>query len=186
MVVQMMVKFTRDQLYKEIWESSARQVAIKYSLNYQKLLNQCKEIDIPLPSGKYLYKRLHGLDIDNLIVPLPNSDVNKIEVEKKKNRVQKKDTKDIIVEFNKDKTINIEKTLGNKSNPNEDVNRVLFDKDILSSSLNFLEKEKMEAIIKILSEFEFNERKRLHKKVIDYKESIVVWHKRVKASERNY
>ena len=30
MVVQMMVKFTREQLYKEIWESSARQVAIKY------------------------------------------------------------------------------------------------------------------------------------------------------------
>lgn len=31
MVVQMMMKFTREQLYKEIWETSARQVAIKYS-----------------------------------------------------------------------------------------------------------------------------------------------------------
>lgn len=26
----MMMKFTREQLYKEIWETSARQVAIKY------------------------------------------------------------------------------------------------------------------------------------------------------------
>lgn len=186
MVAQMMMKFTREQLYKEIWETSARQVAIKYSLNYQKLLNQCKEIDIPLPGGKYFYNRQHGLDIDNLIVPLPDSNVTEIEVEKQRNRVQKKDTKNVIVEFEKDKTINIEKALENKSNPNEAVNRVLFDKDILSSSLNFLEKEKKDFIVEILSEFEISERKRLHKKVIVYKESIVVWHKRVKASERDY
>lgn len=186
MVAQMMMKFTREQLYKEIWETSARQVAIKYSLNYQKLLNQCKEIDIPLPGGKYFYNRQHGLDIDNLIVPLPDSNVTEIEIEKQRNRVHKKDTKDVIVEFEKDKAINIKKALENKSNPNETINRVLFDKDILSSSLNFLEKEKKDAIIEILSEFEISERKRLHKKVIAYKESIDVWHKKVKASERDY
>lgn len=182
----MMMKFTREQLYKEIWETSARQVAIKYGLNYQKLLNQCKEINIPLPGGKYFYNRQHGLDIDNLIVPLPDSNVKEIEVEKQRNRVQKKHTKDVIVEFEKDKIINTKKVLENKSNPNETVNRVLFDKDVLSSSLNFLEKEEKNVIIKILSEFEISERKRLHKKVVAYKESIVVWNKRVKASERDY
>lgn len=182
----MMMKFTREQLYKEIWETSARQVAIKYGLNYQKLLNQCKEINIPLPGGKYFYNRQHGLDIDNLIVPLPDSNVKEIEVEKQRNRVQKKHTKDVIVEFEKDKIINTKKVLENKSNPNETVNRVLFDKDVLSSSLNFLEKEEKNVIIEILSEFEISERKRLHKKVVAYKESIVVWNKRVKASERDY
>ncbi|RBR38679.1 cellulose synthase [Enterococcus faecalis] len=182
----MMMKFTREQLYKEIWETSARQVAIKYGLNNQKLLNQCKEINIPLPGGKYFYNRQHGLDIDNLIVPLPDSNVKEIEVEKQRNRVQKKHTKDVIVEFEKDKIINTKKVLENKSNPNETVNRVLFDKDVLSSSLNFLEKEEKNVIIKILSEFEISERKRLHKKVVAYKESIVVWNKRVKASERDY
>jgi hypothetical protein len=186
MVVQMMMKFTREQLYKEIWETSARQVAIKYSLNYQKLLNQCKEINLPLPGGKYFYNRQHGLDIDNLIVPLPDSNVKEIEVEKQRYRVQKKHTKDVIVEFEKDKIINTKKVLENKSNPNETVNRVLFDRDTLYSSLNFLEREKKDSIIKILSEFEISERKRLHKKVVAYKESIVVWHKRVKASERDY
>lgn len=181
-----MMKFTREQLYKEIWETSARQVAIKYGLNYQKLLNQCKEINIPLPGGKYFYNRQHGLDIDNLIVLLPDSNVKEIEVEKQRNRVQKKHTKDVIVEFEKDKIINTKKVLENKSNPNETVNRVLFDMDVLSSSLNFLEKEKKNVIIEILSEFEISERKRLHKKVVAYKESIVVWNKRVKASERDY
>ena len=185
MVVQMMMKFTREQLYKEIWETSARQVAIKYSLNYQKLLNQCKEISIPLPGGKYFYNRQHGLDIDNLITPLPDSKISDIEVEKQRSRIQKKET---VVEFEKDKRINTEKTLETDSNQNKTVNKVkiLFDRDTLYSSLNFLEREKKDSIIKILSEFEISERKRLHKKVVAYKESIVVWHKRVKASERDY
>ena len=181
----MMMKFTREQLYKEIWETSARQVAIKYSLNYQKLLNQCKEISIPLPGGKYFYNRQHGLDIDNLITPLPDSKVSDIEVEKQRSRIQKKET---VVEFEKDIRINTEKTLETDSNQNKTVNKVkiLFDRDTLYSSLNFLEREKKDSIIKILSEFEISERKRLHKKVVAYKESIVVWHKRVKASERDY
>ncbi|WP_312314008.1 cellulose synthase [Streptococcus parasuis] len=181
----MMMKFTREQLYKEIWETSARQVAIKYSLNYQKLLNQCKEISIPLPGGKYFYNRQHGLDIDNLITPLPDSKVSDIEVEKQRIRIQKKET---VVEFEKDIRINTEKTLETDSNQNKTVNKVkiLFDRDTLYSSLNFLEREKKDSIIKILSEFEISERKRLHKKVVAYKESIVVWHKRVKASERDY
>lgn len=37
-----------------------------------------------------------------------------------------------------------------------------------------------------MSEFEISESKRLHKKVITYKESIIAWNKRVKASERDY
>ncbi|HFI0287975.1 TPA: cellulose synthase [Streptococcus suis] len=181
----MMMKFSREQLYKEIWETSARQVAIKYSLNYQKLLNQCKEISIPLPGGKYFYNRQHGLDIDNLITPLPDSKVSDIEVEKQRSRIQKKET---VVEFEKDIRINTEKTLETDSNQNKTVNKVkiLFDRDTLYSSLNFLEREKKDSIIKILSEFEISERKRLHKKVVAYKESIVVWHKRVKASEQDY
>lgn len=185
MVVQMMMKFTREQLYKEIWETSARQVAIKYSLNYQKLLNQCKEISIPLPGGKYFYNRQHGLDIDNLITPLPDSKISDIEVEKQRSRIQKKET---VVEFEKDKRINTEKTLETDSNQNKTVNKVkiLFDRDTLYSSLNFLEREKKDSIIKILSEFEISESKRLHKKVITYKESIIAWNKRVKASERDY
>ncbi|QER66732.1 cellulose synthase [Paucilactobacillus nenjiangensis] len=181
----MMMKFTREQLYKEIWETSARQVAIKYSLNYQKLLNQCKEISIPLPGGKYFYNRQHGLDIDNLITPLPDSKISDIEVEKQRSRIQKKET---VVEFEKDKRINTEKTLETDSNQNKTINKVkiLFDRDTLYSSLNFLEREKKDSIIKILSEFEISESKRLHKKVITYKESIIAWNKRVKASERDY
>lgn len=178
-----MMKFTREQLYKEIWKTSARQVAIKYNLNYQKLLNQCKELYIPLPSGNYFYNRQHGLDIDKLIIPLPDSKISDIEVEKQRSRIQKKDTR---IEFANDTRVNTEQALETDLNQNRTVNKVLFDRDILYSSLDFLEKEKKDSIVEILSKYKISESKRLHKKVIVYKESIVTWNKRVKASEQDY
>lgn len=182
MVVQMMMKFTREQLYKEIWETSARQVAIKYSLNYQKLLNQCKEIRIPLPGGKYFYNRQHGLDIDNLIVPLPDSNVKEIEVEKqakkvKKEKVISREILPIQEEIEETDTVpGIEKSS----------EKFLFDVDEVRNSLNFFGSEKIETIISVLSTFEVKENTRLHKKVSAYKESVTNWNKRVRAAERNY
>ena len=69
----MKMKFSREQLYNEIWDVSARQVAIKYGLNYPFLLNKCKEHNIPLPGGKYWYYKRNDLDIQSLIIPLPMS-----------------------------------------------------------------------------------------------------------------
>ncbi len=66
--------FSREQLYKEIWEVSAREVANKYGLNYPSLLKKCKEYNIPLPNGKYWYNKNTGNDIKNLIIPLSNLD----------------------------------------------------------------------------------------------------------------
>lgn len=182
MLVQMMMKFTREQLYKEIWETSARQVAIKHSLNYQKLLNQCKASNIPLPSGKYFYNRQHGLDIDNLIIPLPDSNVKEIEVEKQSIKVKKeKVISREILPVHED----IKET-GTVPGIEESSKNFLFDVEWVRSSLDYFDSGKVENIISVLSTFEVKENKRLHKKVSSYKESVSNWNKRVRAAERDY
>lgn len=178
----MMMKFSRERLYQEIWEISARQVANKYGLNYPALLKKCKEHSIPLPNGKYWYKKNTGLDIQELIVVLPDSNVKEIEVEKqaikvKKEKVISREILPIHEEIKETDTVpSIE----------ESSEKFLFDVDGVRSSLDYLESEKIKTIISVLSTFEVKENKRLHKKVSSYKESVTNWNKRVRAAERNY
>lgn len=47
------VKFERKKLYDEIWEISLTGVSKKYGLNYTKLVQACKENNIPYPSSGY-------------------------------------------------------------------------------------------------------------------------------------
>lgn len=172
----MMMKFSREQLYKEIWEISARQVAIKYGLNYPTLLKKCKENSIPLPGGKYWFNKRSDLDTQSLITPLPNSNVQEIEVEKQTIRIKKekviskKEVKENILE----------------SNIETEHAEFLIDEGVIHDSLSFLELDKINTIISVLSSFEINDNKKLHKAVSGYKNSVVNWKKRVKASERNY
>ncbi|MDV7875006.1 cellulose synthase [Enterococcus gallinarum] len=178
----MMMKFSRDQLYQEIWEISARQVANKYGLNYPALLKKCKEHGIPLPNGKYWYNKKNGIDIQELIIALPDSSVKEIEVEKQAIKIKKeKATSGDILPIHED----IKET-DTVPSIEESTAKFLFDVDWVRSSLDYLESEKIETIIFVLSTFELKENKRLHKKVSSYKESVVNWNKRVKAAERNY
>ncbi|EIV7423919.1 cellulose synthase [Listeria monocytogenes] len=178
----MMMKFSRDQLYQEIWEISARQVANKYALNYPALLKKCKEHGIPLPNGKYWYNKKNGIDIQELIIALPDSSVKEIEVEKQAIKIKKeKATSGDILPIHED----IKET-DTVPSIEESTAKFLFDVDWVRSSLDYLESEKIETIIFVLSTFELKENKRLHKKVSSYKESVVNWNKRVKAAERNY
>lgn len=178
----MMMKFSRDQLYQEIWEISARQVANKYGLNYPALLKKCKEHVIPLPNGKYWYNKKNGIDIQEQIIALPDSSVKEIEVEKQAIKIKKeKATSGDILPIHED----IKET-DTVASIEESTAKFLFDVDWVRSSLDYLESEKIETIIFVLSTFELKENKRLHKKVSSYKESVVNWSKRVKAAERNY
>lgn len=173
------MKFSREQLYKEIWEISAKQVANKYGLNYSSLLKKCKENSIPLPNGKYWYRKNTGLDIQDLIIALPDSNVKEVEVEKQDGMVKKEkvDPQEIptIQEEIKEVDLEIKPEIGST--------KFSFDVEGVRSSLNYLDAEKIKTIISVLSTFEVKENKRLHKKVSSYKESIVNWNKRVKASE---
>lgn len=178
----MMMKFPRERLYKEIWQISARQVSNKYGLKYADLLKKCKENAIPLPNGKYWYNKNNRLDIQELIIALPDSDVEEIEVEKQVIRI-KKEKVDVVESPVIQKEIN-EAYI--EINTKSGSNKFLFNIKGVRSSLDFLDSEKVETIISELSTFEVKENKRLHKIVSTYKESVVNWNKHVKASERNY
>ncbi len=74
------MKFERNRLYDEIWEISLTGVAKKYGLNYTKLVQVCKENDIPYPSSSYWTKKNMGLDFSNDIIELPKSEVKEVEI----------------------------------------------------------------------------------------------------------
>lgn len=178
----MMMKFPREGLYNDIWQISARKVADKYGLKYADLLKKCKENAIPLPNGKYWYNKNNRLDIQELIIVLPYSDVEEIEVEKqgiriKKEKVEVEESPVIHKEINEPDT---------EINTESEINKILYNVEGVRSSLDFLEVDKVETIISVLSTFEVKENKRLHKKVSAYKDSVDNWNKRVKAAKRSY
>ena len=98
------MKFERSKLYDEIWEISLTGVAKKYGLNYTKLVQACKENDIPYPSSAYWTKKNMGLDFSNDIIELPESEVKEIEIPFKSsgalidNKISDKDK--FVIEFN--------------------------------------------------------------------------------------
>lgn len=178
----MMMKFPRERLYKEIWQISARQVANKYGLKYADLLKKCKDNAIPLPNNKYWYNKNNRLDIQELIIALPYSDVEEIKVEKQGIRI-KKEKVEVVENPVIHKEINEHDTVINAESGS---NEILYNVEGVRSSLDFLEVDKVETIISVLSRFAVKENKRLHKKVSAYKDSVDNWNKRVKAAERSY
>jgi hypothetical protein len=179
MVMKMTMKFSREQLYTEIWEISARQVANKYDLNYPSLLKSCKENSIPLPNGRYWYHKNNGLDFKGLVIPLPNSDVKAIQVIKQTIKAKMEPVVLKKIQTPKDEV----KQLETESRAIDFPNKFLFDVDVLRNSLYFLDTNKVEKIVSVLSKFEVRENRRLHKKVSTYKENIANWNKFVKANE---
>ena len=66
------MKFERKKLYDEIWDISLTGVSKKYRLNYTKLVQVCKENNIPYPSSAYWTKKNMGLDYSTEIVEFFN------------------------------------------------------------------------------------------------------------------
>ena len=173
------MKFSRDKLYNEIWEISAKQVANRYGLKYSSLLKKCKEYSIPLPDGKYWYFKSNKRDISNLIVKLPLSNVVEIEIEIQPTRILKRDCDSNDLSTSKleikDKNVipNFDTNSKEYSLNTEEVRNLSF----------FLEIDKIEKIVSVLSIYNSNSNQSLNKYVLAYKEKIIEWNKRVKSSE---
>ena len=175
----MTMKISRDKLYNEIWEISAKQVANRYGLKYSSLLKKCKEYSIPLPDGKYWYFKSNKRDISNLIVKLPLSNVVEIEIEIQPTRILKRDC-----DSNDLSTSKLEIKDKNVI-PNFDTNSKEYSlntEEIRNLSF-FLEIDKIEKIVSVLSIYNSNSNQSLNKYVLAYKEKIIEWNKRVKSSE---
>ena len=144
--------FSREELYEEIWEISAKQVALKYDLSYSDLLKKCKEFEIPIPKGSYWYRKNTGKDLSELIVPLPKNGVNEVNIDRKSlknNRI---------------------KHAKHKEESSEDKDTVKLDTTSIRSSLSFLEDDKIERIIEAVSNLNQSPNKRLHKSVAHLRE----------------
>lgn len=134
------MKFERNRLYDEIWEISLTGVAKKYGLNYTKLVQVCKENDIPYPSSSYWTKKNMGLDFSNDIIELPKSEVKEVEIPLKVSGVlidSKVSDKDkFIAEFN---------------------------------FLNFLSDEEKRKVAEIIYDLNIDNYKKNHKVITEYK-----------------
>lgn len=134
------VKFERKKLYDQIWEISLTGVSKKYGLNYTKLVQACKENNIPYPSSGYWTKKNMGLDFLNEIVELPEAEEKEIEVLLKNTGVlinEKASNKDkFVTEFN---------------------------------FLNFLEYEEKKKVAKVIYDLNIDKFTRNHKVINEYK-----------------
>lgn len=81
--MKMIKTFFREELYEEIWEISAKQVSLKYDLNYSDLLKKCREADIPIPKSGYWYRKKTGQDLTDFIIPLPKNKVSEVHIYRK-------------------------------------------------------------------------------------------------------
>lgn len=134
------MKFERKKLYDEIWDISLTGVSKKYGLNYTKLVQVCKENNIPYPSSAYWTKKNMGLDYSTEIVELPEAEEKEIEVPLKNTGLlidEKVSDKDkFIKEFN---------------------------------FLNFLEEDEKKKVAEVIYELSVDKYKRNHKVIVEYK-----------------
>ena len=134
------VKFERKKLYDEIWEISLTGVSKKYGLNYTKLVQACKENNIPYPSSGYWTKKNMGLDFLNEIVELPEAEEKEIEV------------------LLKNTGVLINEKASNKDKFVTDFN-----------FLNFLEYEEKKKVAKVIYDLNIDKFTRNHKVINEYK-----------------
>ena len=164
--MKMIKTFSREELYEEIWEISAKQVSLKYDLSYSDLLKKCKEFEIPIPKGSYWYRKNAGQDLSELIVPLPQNDINEVHIDRK----SLKNSRIKAAKHKEDST----------EDKNEDT--VKLDTTSIRSSLSFIEDDKIERIIEVVSNLNQDPNKRLHKSVANLRDKITEWSKREKAA----
>lgn len=180
------ITLTRNQLYDEVWKISVQGVAKKYNLHYQKLLNSCKEANIPIPPSGYWTKLKCGKDVSQELTELPQSDIENVTLylagfkpEKyKKEKTNSSEYKEMEVRLCDEETI-----LGkNDSDLYEDDIKITI-KD--SPFLLFLDEDERKTVLNTASSIKIRDIKKLHPQVIQYRDSINNWNKQQMELNKN-
>lgn len=135
------MKFEREKLYDEIWDISLTGVSKKYGLNYAKLVQVCKENNIPYPSSAYWTKKNIGLDYTKEIIELPEAEEKEIEV------------------LLKNTELLIDKKVSDKDK---------FIKEF--NFLNFLEEDEKKNVAEVIYDLSVDKYRKNHKVIIEYKD----------------
>ena len=171
-----MVVMSRQQLYDEIWKISVAGVAKKYNLHYAKLINSLKSYDIPYPSSGYWTKLACGKDVSSEIKPLPQKDVENIDLYPADFFSIKRHKE------NGDKQNDSSKE--QKSDIQNDVSITKMEKSSIchmsTTVLPFLNDRERDKVLKELEKIEIKPNGRIHPVLIAYKKSIEEWKNREK------
>mgnify|MGYP001237557405 CR=1 FL=1 len=175
------VKLTRQQIYDEIWELSVAGVARKHNLHYARLIEACKEADIPFPSSGYWTRKNFGKDVSAEVIPLPgdgnilvplltnDSVVKRI----KKARVEEK--KNIQDELTVTESVD-------ESEKNFEEKETVVDPR-MSGILEFLDEDERQKVLRAACSLEINENTRLHRALTQYKKQISEYNTKLKNAQ---
>lgn len=159
------IMMSRQELYDEVWDLSVAGVAKKYGVDYVNLLRICKESDIPIPTPKYWAKKNGGSQCEKEI--LPESSIDTINLSAKK---QKQKEFAVVSEPIKEQTETKVEVVDPLIHKYRD--RLLF----------LDENERLAVLIEADTMTINDEKKRFHKKIIEYKKTVEEWNKKDRKS----
>ncbi|MDF2943914.1 MAG: hypothetical protein K0S01_2772 [Herbinix sp.] len=180
------ITLSRNQLYDEVWKISVQGVAKKYNLHYQQLLNSCKEANIPIPPSGYWTRLKCGKDVSQEVTELPQSDIENVTLylyglkpeKNKKEKTKPSEAEEIEVR-------------GCDEGINSGKNDFVLQEDVIisvvedSPFLLFLEEDERKKVLNMVSSIKIRDGKKLHPKVIQYRDSIDNWNKQQMELKKN-
>lgn len=176
------IKFSRKELYEEIWSNTLKHTAIKYGITSPKLKQICIDNNIPTPSSGYFTRRDLGFNVTAEKTPLPESESDEI--------VFVPNAKKAIIST-------IEANLESKT---EEYKEVINDvpsreddqgkpdntlENIYADKLLFLDEEYREKVIDEVASIQIRANKKYHYRIYEYRDEIKQYKKDLRESERS-
>jgi len=184
------IKLSRRQLYDDVWMLSVAGVARKYNLNYNRLIENCKEAGIPYPTSGYWTRKSFGKDVSAEIVPLKGDENLLVElatndsvikgiknIKPKEDHIEKKQIEELPEEelpaveenTNYSESVALEDSAKEKNTIPE-----------ICGVLDFLEQDERKRVLSVAYLLEVNKNARLHKALVQYKKRISDYTARLK------
>ncbi len=164
-------KIERKKLYDEIWTMSVSGVAKKYDLNYAKLIETCRQENIPFPSSGFWTRKNLGKDISSEIIPLPESDHEYVSVILNGARIQRV------------KTIKKMEAVTREQENTYDITHVVNVEDSYLGIMDYLEEKERAKVIKEACSIKIVEGARLHPVLVKYKKAMADYRVRLKEAQ---
>lgn len=176
------IKFSRKELYEEIWNISLKQTAIRHNIKPPELKQFCIDNNIPTPSSGYFTRRDWGFDVTNEKMPLPESDNDEIIFVPKVKKTKQAVIRDTKLENKTDKPKEMTPVSQNEHIPIKEN----ISEDKYADKLLFLEENYRKKVIDEISNIEIRTNKRVHYCITEYRNDIKQYKKDLKESERSH
>lgn len=175
------VKLTRQQIYDDVWELSVAGVARKYNLHYARLIETCKDTNIPFPPSGFWTRKNFGKDVSAEVIPLSGDGsilVDLLTNDSVVKRIKKiKNEEKTIVQENFVETQNIQ----NSERNSQEKKTIVVPK--MSGILEHLDEEERQSVLNTAFSLEINKNARLHKALVQYKKQIADYNTKLKNAQ---